>query len=128
MLFCGKLPGSSSDKRVGTPRTEVLVGGAELGSAAILETGTGVGGALDRATVTVTVITEIGEAVVAAAAMWKYLEGSPWDRYIKERKAMSSVHLKIDTITRPKARNKFWEEIPKHAHYLRKLFVHLDPR
>ena len=96
------------------PRTEVLVGGAELDSAAILEIGTGVGGALDGAAVTVTVITEIGRAVVTAAATWKYLEGNPWDRYIKERKAMnSSEHLKIDTITRPKARNKFWEEISK---------------
>lgn len=67
--------------RVGTPSIEVLVGGAELGSAAaILEIGTGVGGTLDGAAVTVTVITEIeGAVVAAAAATWKYLDGNPWD-------------------------------------------------
>jgi hypothetical protein len=63
--------------RLGTPGTEVLVGSAELSSTVLLENGAGVGGVLDGAAVTVTVITEIGGAVVAAAATWKYLEGNP---------------------------------------------------
>ena len=105
----------------GMPGTEVLVGSAELGTTVLLEIGADseVGAALDRVAVTVTVTTEIGGAVVAAAAT---PEGNI---SIKERTARSSVHLKMETMTRPKARNGFWEEDPKPAHNLGTLFVHL---
>jgi hypothetical protein len=63
--------------RVGTPGAGVLVGSAESGRTVLPEAGAGIGRVLDGAAVIVTVITEIGGAVIAAAATWKYLEGYP---------------------------------------------------
>jgi hypothetical protein len=65
---------------VGTPGTAVLVGSAELGTTvSLVGIGAGVGATLEGVAVMVTVTTEIGGPVAAAAATWKYLAGNPWD-------------------------------------------------